>query len=56
MDVVDMINSQYGEDPDQGAIQSRGNEYLKKSFPKLDYIKKASIVEDEPAAEKSESK
>ena len=56
MDVVEKINSEYGEDPDQGAIQSRGNEYLKKSFPKLDYIKKASIVEDEPAAEKSESK
>ena len=56
MDVVDKINSQYGEDPDQFSIQNRGNEYLKKSFPKLDYIKKASIVEDKPAAEKTEAK
>ncbi len=46
MDVVDKINAEYGEKPDQSSIQSAGNAYLKKSFPKLDYIKKASIVED----------
>jgi peptidyl-prolyl cis-trans isomerase A (cyclophilin A) len=45
MDVVDKINSQYKEDPDQGQIQKRGNEYLDKEFPKLDGIKKATIVE-----------
>ncbi|MFN9717526.1 MAG: peptidylprolyl isomerase [Planctomycetota bacterium] len=44
MDVVDKIHSGYGEDPDQGAIQSKGNEYLNQSFPKLDYVKKATIV------------
>jgi hypothetical protein len=45
MDVVDKINSQYGEMPDQGQIQSRGNEYLDAKFPKLDGIKKATILE-----------
>ncbi len=57
MDVVDAINAEYREKPNQGLIQERGNEYLNKSFPKLDYIKKASIVKDEePQEEKAQSK
>ena len=52
MDVVDAINSKYGERPDQGQIQEHGNVYLNKSFPKLDYIRKASVVKEE--AEKEE--
>lgn len=44
MDVVDKINAQYGERPDQGRIQEEGNAYLAKEFPKLDVIQKASIV------------
>jgi len=43
MDVVNKIYSAYGEQPDQGQIQAQGNAYLGKSFPKLDYIKKATI-------------
>ncbi len=43
MDVVEKITSQYGERPNQGQIQSNGNEYLNKSFPKLDYVKSATI-------------
>ena len=43
MDVVDKITAQYGERPNQGAIQSQGNAYLNKDFPKLDYVKKATI-------------
>ena len=50
MDVVDKIYSGYGEGapsgagPEQGRVQSEGNAYLTKDFPKLDYIKKASIA------------
>jgi peptidyl-prolyl cis-trans isomerase A (cyclophilin A) len=43
MDVVDKITSQYGERPDQGEIMSKGNAYLNAAFPKMDYIKKATI-------------
>ncbi len=45
MKIVDKINAEYGEQPSQGRMQSRGNAYLKTDFPKLDYIKKATIVE-----------
>ena len=43
MEVVDKVYSAYGERPDQGRIQGEGNAYLTKTFPKLDYIKKATI-------------
>lgn len=44
MEVVDSINDEYGERPNQGQIQMRGNAYLTESFPNLDYIKSATIV------------
>ena len=44
MTVVDSIYSEYGERPDQNLIQSLGNAYLIRAFPKLDYIKSATVV------------
>ena len=49
MDVVDSLYSGYGEGaprgtgPDQGRIRQEGNAYLEQTFPKLDYVKKATI-------------
>ena len=43
MDNVEKITSQYGEKPNQASIQAEGNAYLKAQFPKLDYVKKATI-------------
>ena len=43
MEVVDKINSEYGESPEQGRIQAEGNAYLKQKFPRLDYIKTARV-------------
>ena len=44
MDIVDKLYSEYGEQPDQRAIQKQGNAYLDKEWPKLDSIVKAEIV------------
>ena len=43
MMAVDTIFSGYGGTPDQGSIESQGNAYLGPQFPKLDYIRKATI-------------
>jgi peptidyl-prolyl cis-trans isomerase A (cyclophilin A) len=44
MDVVEAINKEYGEFPQQRLVQSEGNAYLKRAFPKLDYIQSAALV------------
>jgi peptidyl-prolyl cis-trans isomerase A (cyclophilin A) len=51
MEVVDSLYGGYGEGapngngPDQGRIQQQGNAYLEKAFPKLDFVKTATIEE-----------
>ena len=44
MDVVDKLNAEYGEEPNNSRIAANGNEYLAKWFPALDYIKSAKLV------------
>lgn len=49
MNVVEALNAEYGEGapngrgPNQSRVQSEGNAYLSKDFPRMDYIKKATI-------------
>jgi peptidyl-prolyl cis-trans isomerase A (cyclophilin A) len=49
MNVVEKLYADYGDGPprgkgpDQAKIQLEGNAYLQKDFPKMDYIKKATI-------------
>lgn len=51
MEVVDSLHAGYGEGaprgkgPSQAEMQRTGNAYLKASFPELDWVKKATIVE-----------
>ena len=63
MDVVDQLYPGYGEGaprgtgPDQGRVQMEGNAYLEKDFPKLDFIKSATILKgDAKPAAKAEPK
>jgi peptidyl-prolyl cis-trans isomerase A (cyclophilin A) len=52
MEVVDEIYTGYGEGaprgrgPSQAAIAQDGNAYLKSSFPQLDYIVRATVIDD----------
>lgn len=50
MNVVDALNAEYGEGaprgrgPAQDRLQREGNAYLVKEFPRMDFVKKATIV------------
>lgn len=43
MDVVDALDDEYAEAPDQAQISAQGNAYLNASFPRLDYIVTAQL-------------
>lgn len=47
MNIVEMMYEGYGDaaGPDQGQIEKQGTPYLKKGWPKLDYIVSATLVE-----------
>jgi len=61
MDVLEKLYKEYGEGapqgngPSQQRIQFEGNKYLNENFPKLDYIKRATIVKDKKDAEQEAS-
>jgi len=44
MDVVDKINPEYGEQPQQDQITAQGDAYIAKNFPKIDRIRFARVV------------
>ncbi len=52
LEVVDKLHGGYGEGapsgngPEQGRIQAEGNAYLEREFPKLDFVKTATILTD----------
>ncbi len=45
MEAVQAINAEYQQKPSQQRIGEKGNKYLSKLFPNLDYIKSAYILE-----------
>lgn len=50
LDVAKGLYAGYGESPEQGRITNEGKAYLDRQFPKLDYIKTATIVPEPGAA------
>ena len=44
MSVVDALFSGYGETPQQPMIAAEGNAYLKRQFPKMDFIRTAKVL------------
>ena len=50
MSMLDSLNDDYGESPKYHLIATLGNSYLRRMFPKLDYIKTARVVGDSAVA------
>ncbi len=44
IEVVDAINKEYGEYPQQQILQTEGNSYLRRAFANLDYIKSVTLM------------
>ncbi len=56
MEFVDAITSEYGEGPQQQVIEREGNVYLEREFPKLDYVKTATINTADGAGDDQDKK
>jgi peptidyl-prolyl cis-trans isomerase A (cyclophilin A) len=50
MEIVDKINAEYGERPEQERIQFEGNAYLAKEFPRLTVMKSVTLAKPAAAA------
>jgi peptidyl-prolyl cis-trans isomerase A (cyclophilin A) len=44
IEVIDKLNSEYGEAPDQDSITVKGKEYTQRKFSDMDYILKAQMI------------
>ena len=44
MEIVDSLNGEYGDTPEQHFINTMGKGYLDRMFPKLDYIKTVRVI------------
>jgi cyclophilin family peptidyl-prolyl cis-trans isomerase len=56
MEVADALNAEYGESAGggirggkQGPLFESGNDYLARNFPRLDFIRRATVLENVPA-------
>jgi peptidyl-prolyl cis-trans isomerase A (cyclophilin A) len=45
MEVVEAINKEYGDQPDQDMIEASGNRYLRDIFRRLDFIKSVTLIQ-----------
>lgn len=50
MDVLNKLYRGYGEQPDQGQMQTKGSAYFLKQFPNIDLIKSATVTSPAPAS------
>jgi cyclophilin family peptidyl-prolyl cis-trans isomerase len=57
MEIADALNAEYGETAGggirggkQGPLFESGNEYLGSEFPRLDFIRRATVIDDPPSA------
>lgn len=44
MEVIEKLTSEYADKPEQEKIIAKGNKYLNKEFPELDFIKTVKVV------------